>query len=101
MTHIPPEYILDLAYQPKNVSSNEVCSICNNSIHSFYKHWGSKSLAKEIANRIKPRIRCFGHVHDHFGFKSDQHGNKTLFINAAADLTKQTIQFNFYRDLQK
>jgi Icc-related predicted phosphoesterase len=97
MTHIPPQYILDLAYVP-NKPSNEPCSICNNSIHSFYEHWGSRSLAKEIFRRIHPRIHCFGHVHDHFGSKYD---HRTLFINGAADLTKQTIQFYFYRDLKK
>jgi Icc-related predicted phosphoesterase len=101
MTHIPPQYILDLAYQPKSSPSNEPCSMCDNCVHGCYGHWGSKSLSKEIHQRIQPRIHCFGHVHDDFGSKYDQYGSGTLFINAAADLTKQTIQFNFYRNLFK
>jgi hypothetical protein len=101
MTHIPPQFILDLAYQPKTSPSKEPCSMCNNQIHGYYGHWGSKSLAKEIFKRIQPRIHCFGHVHDDFGYKYDRYGSGTCFINAAADLTKKSFQFNFYVDLQK
>ena len=101
MTHIPPRYILDLAYQPQKSPSKEPCSMCNNSIHGIYEHWGSKSLLNEIIERIQPRVHCFGHVHDDFGSRSNQFGLNTLFINAAADLTKRTIQFDFYVDLRK
>ncbi|CAF1490027.1 unnamed protein product [Rotaria sordida] len=101
MTHMPPKFILDLAFQPRKVASTEPCSICNNTVHGSYGHWGSKSLIKEIRQRIKPRIHCFGHVHDDNGYKYDQHENGTLFINAAANLTRQCFKLNFYLDLQK
>jgi Icc-related predicted phosphoesterase len=101
MTHVPPQFILDLAYQPKKSPSIEPCSMCNNAVHGSYGHWGSQSLYKEISQRIQPRVHCFGHVHDDPGFKFDQDGTGTLFINAAADLSKQSIKFNFYIQLQK
>ena len=101
MTHIPPQYILDLAYQPKESPSKDPCSMCNNSIHGVYRHWGSRRLLNEMIGRIQPRVHCFGHVHDDFGYRSNQFGLDTLFINAAADLTKLTIQFDFYVDLRK
>ena len=40
MTHIPPQFILDLAYQPKTSLSTEPCSRCNNTVHGCYGHWG-------------------------------------------------------------
>ncbi|CAF3238268.1 unnamed protein product [Rotaria sp. Silwood2] len=101
MTHIPPKFILDLAFQPKKVASTEPCSMCNDTVHGSYGHWGSKSLIKEIRERIQPRIHCFGHVHDDNGYKYDQHESETLFINAATDLTGQVFKLNFYLDLQK
>ncbi|CAF4938570.1 unnamed protein product [Rotaria sp. Silwood1] len=101
MTHIPPKFILDLAFQPKKVASTETCSICNNTVHGSYGHWDSKSLIKEIRQKIQPRIHCFGHLHDDNGYKYDQHANGTLFINAAANLTRQCFKLNFYLDLQK
>ncbi len=75
--------------------------MCNNQIHDYYGHWGSRSLRKEIVQRIQPRIHCFGHVHDDAGYKYDQYGSGTLFINAAADLTRKSFKLNFYLDLQK
>ena len=96
MTHIPPKSILDLAFQPTKPASKEVCSICNTSIHGVYGYWGSTNLLNEIIGRIRPRVHCFGHVHDDFGYTFNKFGLDTLFINAATDLTKQTIQFNFY-----
>ncbi|CAF3775759.1 unnamed protein product [Rotaria sp. Silwood1] len=83
------------------VASTEPCSICNNTVHGSYGHWDSKSLIKEIRQKIQPRIHCFGHVHDDNGYKYDQHANGTLFINAAANLTRQCFKLNFYLDLQK
>jgi Icc-related predicted phosphoesterase len=67
LIYSPPQYILDLAFQPKKFPSNESCSICNNNIHGCYGHWGSKSLIKQIRERIQPRVHCFGHVHDDAG----------------------------------
>ncbi|CAF1283172.1 unnamed protein product [Rotaria magnacalcarata] len=100
MTHIPPKFILDLAFQPKKAVSTDPCSICDDAVHGYYGHWGSRSLIKEIRRRIQPRIHCFGHVHDDQGYKYDQHENGTLFINAAAYLTSQAFKLNFYRNLQ-
>ena len=96
MTHIPPKSILDSAFQPKNSSLKEIGSRRNNSIHGV----GSKSLLNEIIGRIRPRVHCFGHIHDSFGYTSNQFGLNTLFMNAAADLTKRSIQFNFYLSLE-
>ncbi|CAF1468305.1 unnamed protein product [Rotaria sp. Silwood1] len=101
MTHSPPQFILDLAYQPKKTPSIEPCSICNNTVHGSYGHWGSRSLIKEIRERIQPRVHCFGHVHDDSGYKYEQNGNGTLFINAAMNLTRQHFKLIFYIDLQK
>ena len=99
LTHIPPQYILDLAYQPSKSPSIEPCSMCNDTVHGVYGHWGSKTLIKEINQRIKPRVHCFGHVHDDAGFKFDQNQSQTLFINAAADLTNRPVKFYFYVQL--
>ncbi|CAF3912366.1 unnamed protein product [Adineta steineri] len=101
MTHVPPQFILDLAYQPKALSSTEPCSMCNNTVHGCYGHWGSASLIKEIRQRIQPRVHCFGHVHDDPGHKYDQDDTGTLFINAATDLSNRPFKFNFYVDLNK
>ena len=43
-------------------------------------HKGSPSLYWEIVERIKPKIHCFGHIHDGFGIKVIEN---TTFINAA------------------
>ena len=98
MTHIPPKFILDVAFQPKKPPATEPCTMCDSKVHGHYGHWGSKSLIKEIRQRIHPRVHCFGHVHDDAGYKYD---NQTLFINAAADLTNQCFMFYFYVDLEK
>ena len=92
MTHIPPKSILDSAFQSKKSPSKKLCSMPSNSIYGV----GSKRLLNEIIGRIQPRVHCFGHVHDDFGSRSNQFGLDTLFINAAADLTKKTVQFDFY-----
>lgn len=98
MTHVPPQFILDLAYQPKKTPSTTSCSMCNDTVHGVYGHWGSKSLAKEVRERIRPRVHCFGHVHDDPGHKF-QHG--THYINAAADLSHRAFSFNFYVRVHK
>ena len=100
MTHEPPQYILDLAYQPRQSNSKPPCSACGNQIHGVYEHWGLDSLAAEIRNRIRPKVHCFGHVHDSPGYKyfSDI---GTMFINAAGDLTKKCYKFTYYVDLQE
>ncbi|CAF1196033.1 unnamed protein product [Adineta steineri] len=98
MTHIPPQFILDLTYQPNISPSIEPCSKCNNTVHGSYGHNGSKSLLKKIRKNIQPKIHCFGHIHEASGYKYEFN---TLFINAAVELTNQPIKFNFYVDLHK
>ena len=60
ITHSPPYSILD------NVpwSGNE----------------GSPSLYKEVVERIKPKIHCFGHIHEGYGMKII---DDIKFINAS------------------
>jgi len=61
ITHSPPYSILDVVpYQGE----------CH----------GSPSLYKEIVERIKPKIHCFGHIHEGYGIKIIE-GIK--FINAS------------------
>jgi len=44
------------------------------------KHEGSHTLYKEVVERIKPKIHCFGHIHEAYGIK-ELYGIK--FINAS------------------
>jgi len=44
------------------------------------KHEGSKSLYIEVTNRIKPKIHCFGHIHEGYGVKDL---GDIKFINAS------------------
>jgi len=44
------------------------------------QHGGSPSLYKEVVERIKPKIHCFGHIHDGYGIKVIE---GTTFINAS------------------
>jgi len=30
---------------------------------------GSPSLYKEVVERIRPKVHCFGHIHEGYGFK--------------------------------
>lgn len=62
ITHGAPQGILDLAWSG---SDDET---------------GSPSLRYEIENRIKPKIHCFGHIHEQYG--TEKHGD-TLFVNAS------------------
>jgi Icc-related predicted phosphoesterase len=43
-------------------------------------HKGSPSLYWEVVERIKPKIHCFGHIHNGYGVKVIEN---TTFINAA------------------
>jgi Icc-related predicted phosphoesterase len=62
ITHSPPYMIRDYAsYSDDNV--------------------GSPSLRDEVLNRIKPKIHCFGHIHEKHGI-TDEDGIK--FINASS-----------------
>lgn len=44
------------------------------------KHEGSQSLYDEVVNRIKPKVHCFGHIHEGYGMKIL---DNTKFINAS------------------
>ena len=44
------------------------------------QHEGSPSLYKEITDRIKPKVHCFGHIHEGYGIK-ELYGIK--FVNAS------------------
>ena len=101
MTHVPPQFILDLAYDRTALTELEPCSACNNQIHRSHKNWGSKNLAEEIQQRIKPKVHCFGHVHDDQGYKYCEGSPGTLFINAAADFSAKCFKFDLYIDLEK
>jgi hypothetical protein len=101
MTHIPPKFILDLAYEPRAGVSKEPCKMCNNVVHGIYQHWGSENLARDIFQRIKPKIHCFGHVHDDQGYRYQKDVIQTMSINAATDFTKTCFKFTFYVDLER
>lgn len=62
ITHSPPYMIGDLV--PRNKG-----------------HEGSPSLYKEVMGRIKPKVHCFGHIHEGYGMKIID-GIK--FINASS-----------------
>jgi Icc-related predicted phosphoesterase len=61
ITHGAPKYIMDTSPWSKT-------------------HTGSDTLAEEVMNRIKPKIHCFGHIHDCYGIKKI---NDITFINAS------------------
>jgi Icc-related predicted phosphoesterase len=43
-------------------------------------HTGSPSLFEEVTNRIKPKIHCFGHIHEDYGIEEI---NGITFVNAS------------------
>jgi len=43
-------------------------------------HQGSPSLYMEVVDRVKPKIHCFGHIHEGYGIKIIEN---TKFINAS------------------
>jgi len=61
ITHGAPKYIMDVSPWSRT-------------------HTGSESLTNEVLNRIKPKIHCFGHIHDCYGI--NETGGIT-FINAS------------------
>jgi Icc-related predicted phosphoesterase len=44
------------------------------------KHTGSPSLYKEVVERIKPKVHCFGHIHSGYGVKIIEN---IKFVNAS------------------
>jgi Icc-related predicted phosphoesterase len=61
ITHCPPYMIMD--YVPYSM-----------------QHEGSPSLYVEVVNRIKPKVHCFGHIHEGYGIKKI---DDITFINAS------------------
>lgn len=61
ITHCPPYSIFDWSIYDKI-------------------HTGSPSLYKEVAERIKPKVHIFGHIHSGYGIKVIEN---TTFINAS------------------
>lgn len=61
ITHGPPYNILDF-------------------ISNKNEHTGSESLKDNILNRIKPKIHCFGHIHNQYGATTI---DNIKFINAS------------------
>jgi Icc-related predicted phosphoesterase len=98
LTHCPPKNILDLAWVPKQESS-DVCDICHKS-HKYYEHWGSDTLKHHILNRVKPKLHIFGHVHDHYG---DVKIDGTQFINSALEWSPmhEPYSFDYYVSQQE
>ena len=48
--------------------------------HNGNPHQGCENLKNEVVNRIKPKIHCFGHIHEAYG---EKHINNIHFINAS------------------
>ena len=61
ITHTPPYLILDYVYWKRS-------------------HEGSPALYKEVMERIKPVLHCFGNIHGGYGIKVIEN---TTFINAS------------------
>jgi Icc-related predicted phosphoesterase len=61
ITHSPPYMLMD--YVPYSM-----------------QHEGSPSLYKEVLERVKPKVHCFGHIHEGYGIKVI---DGTTFINAS------------------
>lgn len=70
VTHSPPHGIFDSI---KNMSYGFE--------NDYSKHTGSVSLRNHVIGRIKPRIHCFGHIHEHGGKVLDT--VTTKFINCS------------------
>ena len=61
ITHSPPYLVWD--YVPRSK-----------------EHHGSPSLYYEVVERIRPKIHCFGHIHEGYGVRTIEN---TVFVNAS------------------
>jgi len=61
ITHSPPKGIMDISRRGR-------------------EHTGSQSLYDQIVTRIKPKIHCFGHIHEGYGIQVVE---DITFINAS------------------
>jgi len=92
ITHQPPWNILDLAWESDRTQETSYpCKVCGQD-HPVYRHWGCQNLAK-IVKELAPKVHIFGHVHDAHGILQTE---STMFINAAMDLAKKPICFDYY-----
>jgi hypothetical protein len=98
MTHTPALNIMDLAFDTRQISNNS-CTLCHRK-HNHKSHWGCEILRNEVIHRIRPRVHCFGHVHDHFGKRYWQYedGSITTFLNGASKWNpmRKPFFFDFY-----
>ena len=62
ITHMPPRDIMD-------------CTVKG--------QWGDKDLKDEVIKRIKPNVHIFGHVHEGYGFLTQEN---ITFINCACEV---------------
>eukprot|EP01129_Flabellula_baltica_P012416 TRINITY_DN5609_c1_g1_i1.p1 TRINITY_DN5609_c1_g1~~TRINITY_DN5609_c1_g1_i1.p1 ORF type:complete len:246 (+),score=54.91 TRINITY_DN5609_c1_g1_i1:18-755(+) len=85
-THMPPEYILDLAWTNK---SQEFCERCKKD-HKNYSHWGCPYLKRRV-RKVNPVVHIFGHVHDCPGSETI---GETTYINAAMDESDTVLYFD-------
>ena len=94
LTHRPPLYVLDLAWQPE--VPRHSCEPCGGKQHKGYRHWGCSHMSNAVLGLPQPRrpwIHCFGHVHDAAGFLVR---DGVLFSNAAMDLYPQANIIDIY-----
>lgn len=95
ITHLPPLYVLDMAYhdKPKPGAETTVCPWCK-AIHANYTHWGCPDLYDRVTHVVKPRIHVFGHVHEPEQRHVVREG--VLFINAAMAVHNTATYFDIY-----
>ena len=65
-----------------------------NSKHVEYQHWGSKCLLQRILE-VKPKVHCFGHVHDEPGIAM-LNDCSTVFVNNAIARRQKPVLYNVY-----
>jgi len=87
LTHNPPLSIRDLAHDYQT----QYCGRCKME-HKLRAHWGDENLLN-VVQAIKPKVHCFGHVHEEAGWET--RGDVT-FVNAATDMAQKTFYFDFY-----
>lgn len=91
ISHLPPQYIMDLAWRPKQSRTYKKCEVCPQQ-HTTYSHWGNRHL-RERVEKIEPLAHIFGHTHDDHGYEREREG-KTLYVNASMDLSHTPVVFH-------
>lgn len=88
ITHGPPKGILDVT---RDMDSGEPV------------HVGSKSLRRQVENRIRPRLHAFGHLHDEAGINNYGTVTRggTQFINCACcNLASRLVHDGFVIEVE-